>query len=450
MKPNIVYLHSHDAGRFIEPYGFPVETPALTRLAKQGVLFRKAFAAAPTCTPSRSALLSGQYPHQCGMFGLTGQGWRFHDYAHHLVRVLGEEGYHTALAGCQHEAGHDDLSPLGYHEILDPEDQGEFHQESLTRAEEFIARQAAGSAGDAGSAGGDSAASGPFFLSVGIDEPHRNNIARAELGIGRESARFSKTRYYDPQKLDSRYTAPLANLPDLPEIRRDVESLREGVRIMDEYMGRIIGAIDQHGLGDTTLVIATTDHGIEFAGGKKTLGDLGTGVMLIVRGPGGFDGGRVIEPIVEQFDLYPTILELIGADPRPWTEGRSLLPLVLGESEKLHDYVYTEQTYHGSAEPLRAVRSERYKLVRRIVTPAPVQRHDGPTTGSLEEIGWYERSDATEELYDLYLDPQEACNRIGDPRYAGVVSELSSALDRWMERTGDPFPSGSFPEPPDG
>ncbi|MFW5737704.1 MAG: sulfatase-like hydrolase/transferase, partial [Spirochaetota bacterium] len=63
MKPNIVYLHSHDAGRFIEPYGFPVETPALMRLAKEGVLFRKAFAAAPTCTPSRSALLSGQYSH---------------------------------------------------------------------------------------------------------------------------------------------------------------------------------------------------------------------------------------------------------------------------------------------------------------------------------------------------------------------------------------------------
>lgn len=440
MRPNVVYLHSHDAGRFIEPYGLPVETPALLRFAREGVLFRKAFAAAPTCTPSRSALLSGQYPHQCGMFGLTGQGWRFHDYGRHLVRVLGEEGYHTALAGCQHETGHDDLSPLGYHEILDPDDQGEFHQESLERAEEFIARRATGRA----------AGSEPFFLSVGIDEPHRNNIARPELGIGGESARFSKTRYYDPDKLDARYTAPLPNLPDLPEIRRDVESLREGVRIMDEYMGRIIDAIDQHGLRDTTLVIATTDHGIEFAGGKKTLGDLGTGVFLLIRGPGGFEGGRVIEPIVEQVDLYPTILELIGANPRPWMEGTSMLPLVRGEAERLHDYVFTEQTYHGGAEPLRAVRSQRYKLVRRTTTPAPIMRHDGPTTPLLEGIGWYERSDATEELYDLYLDPQEACNRIGDSRYDAIVSELSSALDAWMARTGDPFPSGSFPEPPPG
>lgn len=434
MKPNIVYIHAHDAGRFVEPYGFPVETPALMRFAREGVLFRKTFAAAPTCTPSRSALLSGQYPHQCGMFGLTGEGWRFNDYSHHLVRVLGEEGYHTALAGCQHEAGHKDLSPLGYDEFLDPDHPGEFDQDSATHAEQFVARQVESKT--------------PFFLSYGIDEPHRNNIARPPLGIGKESARFSKTRYYDPEKLDWRYTAPLANLPDLPEIRRDVESLREGVRIMDEYMGRLIGVLDQFGFRDNTLVIVTTDHGIEFAGGKKTLGDLGTGVMLMMRGPGGFEGGRVIEPMIEQFDLYPTVLELIGASPRPWAEGKSLLPLVRGETEALHDYVYTEQTYHGDAEPIRAVRSERYKLVRRIMTPAPVKRHDGPTTGLLEEIGWYERSDAHEELYDLYLDPQEACNRIGEESYAGVRSELSSALDSWMSRTGDPFPSGSFPPRP--
>ena len=434
MKPNIVYLHAHDAGRFAQPYGYPVETPALMAFARQGVLFRKAFAAAPTCSPSRAALLSGRYPHQCGMFGLTGQGWRMADYGHHLVRVLGEEGYHTALAGCQHEAAHTDLSPLGYDEVLDGEHAGEFYQDSTTRAEEFIARFASGS--------------GPFFLSFGIDEPHRNNIARPALGIGKESARFSKTRYYDPDTLDWRYTAPLPHLPDLPEIRRDVESLCEGVRIMDEYMGRIIGAIDHHGLRDQTLIIVTTDHGIEFAGGKKTLSDLGTGVMLMLRGPGGFEGGHVIEPIVEQLDVYPTILELIGAKPRPWAEGKSLLPLVRGETGSLHDYVFTEQTYHGTLEPIRAVRSERYKLVRRKRTPAPIMRQDGPTTSLLEGLGWYERADDTTELYDLYLDPLEACNRAGDARCARVLGDLSRALDSWMERTADPFATGDFPEPP--
>lgn len=444
MRPNIVYIHAHDAGRFAQPYGYPVRTPALQKFAEEGVLFRKAFAAAPTCTPSRSALLSGQYPHQIGMYGLTGEGWRFTDYGRHLVRVLGEAGYHTALAGVQHEASHSDLSPLGYHELLDRERPGEFGPDTTARAEAFIARRAA-AADQARAAGRDPE---PFFLSFGVDEPHRNNIARPEMGIGKESARFSKTRYYDPEKLDWRYTAPLPNLPDLPEIRRDVRSLIEGARLMDEYMGRVIDAIDHFGLGDDTLVIVTSDHGIEFAGGKKTLNDLGTGVMLMMRGPGGFTGGRVIEALVEQIDLYPTLLELAGEERKPWLEGSSLLPLARGEADRLHEYVFTEQTYHGSPEPIRAVRSERYKLIRRTMVPAPIKRPDGPATPLLEEIGWFERSDETEELYDTWLDPQEACNRVHDVQLAGVRAELAAQLDRWMERTNDPFPTGEFPKPP--
>jgi len=443
MRPNIVYLHAHDAGRFCEPYGMPAVTPALMKLAREGVLFRKAFSAAPTCSPSRAALLSGQYPHQIGMLGLTGQGWRFTDYSRHLVRVLGSLGYHTALAGCEHEAPKDDLGVLGYAELLDDKEQGEFYQPSITHAEEFIAREAArASAQDAGR---------PFFLSVGTDEPHRNNIARPDLGIGTESEIFSKTRYYDVSRLDARYTAPLANLPDLPEIRRDVASLAVGVGIMDEYFGRVIDAIDHHGLGDSTLIIATTDHGIEFAGGKKTLSDLGTGVFLIIRGPGGFRGGRVVEQIVSQVDLFPTIMELIGAKAPAWLEGSSLLPVATtaGSSEPVRDFVFTEQTYHGSLEPIRAVRSERYKLIQRKVTPAPRMRHAGPTTPLLEAIGWYERSDAAEEFYDLYLDPQEACNRIDDATLSEEIGAHRTAITTWMTTTNDPFVSGRLPQPPE-
>ena len=439
MTPNIVYLHAHDAGRFCEPYGAPVQTPALMELARQGVLFRKAYCAAPTCSPSRAALLSGQYPHQIGMYGLTGQGWQFSDYSRHLVRILTDAGYHTALAGCQHEADPGDLSPLGYTELLDEETTGQFYQHSIAHAEEFIAGAAAGRLGGK-----------PFFLSVGTDEPHRNNIARPDLGIGGGSALFSKTRFYDPDQLDARYTAPLPHLPDLPEIRRDVESLRVGASLMDEYMGRVIRAIDEHGLRDSTLIIATTDHGIEFAGGKKTLADLGTGVFLIMRGPGGFSGGKVVEEIIPQFDVYPTALELIGATKPDWAEGKSLVGLVNGRDHvaPLHEYVFTEQTYHGSLEPIRAVRSERYKFLRRTRTPAPIMRPDGPTTPVLERIGWFERSDATEEFYDLYLDPQEANNRIGDPTLTPVIKAHRAALDGWMEQTGDPFLTGEFPEPP--
>src|SRR5688500_20272882 len=89
-KPNILYLHSHDTGRFIQPYGHQVPTPNIQRLADQGLLFRKAFCAAPTCSGSRSALLTGQYPHANGMMGLAHRGFELYDYSHHIVHTLRE------------------------------------------------------------------------------------------------------------------------------------------------------------------------------------------------------------------------------------------------------------------------------------------------------------------------------------------------------------------------
>src|SRR3954454_1580030 len=78
--PNILYIHSHDTGRYLPPYGHAAPTPNLKKLAAEGVLFRRAFSAAPTCSPSRSALLTGQFPHQNGMIGLAHRGFAMNDY----------------------------------------------------------------------------------------------------------------------------------------------------------------------------------------------------------------------------------------------------------------------------------------------------------------------------------------------------------------------------------
>src|ERR671929_1909800 len=95
--PNILYIHSHDSGRYLQPYGHAVPTPNLQRLASEGVLFRRAFSCAPTCSPSRAALLTGQFPHQNGMIGLAHRGFRLNDYSRHLVHTLREAGYWSAL-----------------------------------------------------------------------------------------------------------------------------------------------------------------------------------------------------------------------------------------------------------------------------------------------------------------------------------------------------------------
>ncbi len=87
-KPNIVYIHSHDTGRYIQPYGHAVPTPNLQKLAEQGVLFRDAHNAAPTCSPSRAALLTGQAPHSCGQFGLVNRGFQLRDREKHIAHKL--------------------------------------------------------------------------------------------------------------------------------------------------------------------------------------------------------------------------------------------------------------------------------------------------------------------------------------------------------------------------
>jgi N-sulfoglucosamine sulfohydrolase len=231
-------------------------------------------------------------------------------------------------------------------------------------------------------------------------------------------------------------------------MRQEMASYQEGVKIMDEYMGRILYALEQYGLAENTLVILTTDHGIEFPGCKKTLTDQGIGVMLMMRGPHGFTGGRVIESLVSQLDIFPTLCSILGIERFPWLRGCDLMPIIRGEKESVRDEIFAEQTYHGTLEPLRCVRTERYKLVLRHSETGPLCRHDGKSSNAMEEYGWYSRNLGKEEFFDLYLDPMEACNRIQDPACQPQIKDLRTRLNGWMTETGDSFPTGNFPPPP--
>src|SRR3954454_17916601 len=107
--PNILYLHSHDTGRYVQPYGHQIPTPNIQRLADQGVLFRDAHCAVPTCSGSRACLLTGQYGHSNGMLGLAHRGWELNDYTEHIVHTLRGAGYWSGLIGEQHIAKKPDI-----------------------------------------------------------------------------------------------------------------------------------------------------------------------------------------------------------------------------------------------------------------------------------------------------------------------------------------------------
>src|SRR3712207_7397380 len=134
-RPNILYLHSHDTGRYVQPYGHPVPTPNIQRLASQGLLFRRAFAAAPVCSGSRAALLTGQSSHSSGMLGLAHRGHRLADYEQHLVHVLRDGGYWSALVGESHVSAHP--SDVGYDRV----EEIETHRRSEEHTSELQSRQ---------------------------------------------------------------------------------------------------------------------------------------------------------------------------------------------------------------------------------------------------------------------------------------------------------------------
>ncbi len=418
--PNVLYIHSHDTGRAIQPYGHAIATPGLQKLAEQGTLFRQAFTAGPTCSPARAALLTGMAPHSCGMFGLAHRGHSLDDYAQHILHTLRKVDYHSALCGVQHIAGADvgGAEAIGYDEILPCESSRA--ADVAPAAAQWIKS--------------DRAKDKPFFLAVGFFETHRKFIQPG------------------PEE-DERYCLPPAPLPDTPETRRDTACYKASARELDDGVGRVLNALDEAGLADNTLVIATTDHGIPFPGMKCSLTDHGMGVFLIIRGPtegpgSEFNGGKVVDALVSQIDLYPTVCELTGAAKPDWLQGRSIMPLVRGEVDQINEQVFSEVTYHAALEPKRCVRTKRYKYIRLY---GPTTRHIMPNCDdSLSKTlwtdqGWPRMEQDREQLYDLLFDPNEAHNLASDPRYADPLADLRRRLDGWMAETGDILLKDEYP-----
>ena len=164
---------------------------------------------------------------------------------------------------------------------------------------------------------------------------------------------------------DSLYSLPPPNLPDTVETREDMAAFKASARSLDQGIGSVLNELHRLGLAENTLVVCTTDHGLAFPRAKATLFDRGTGVMLLMRGPGGFTGGKVVDSMVSHLDLYPTLCEVAGAEAPDWLQGTSLLPLVRGEVGAVHDEIFTEMTFHAAYEPQRAIRTDRWKYIRR-------------------------------------------------------------------------------------
>ncbi|MGH8794056.1 MAG: sulfatase family protein [Stackebrandtia sp.] len=414
---NVVLIHCHDLGRFLSCYGMEdVPSPNMDALADRSVVFDCAFSTSPLCTPARGSLFTGQSPHVNGLMGLSHAGWRYRRSVRTLPELLADHGYASALVGLQHE--HPDSSVLGFGQVRG----AGFLPRALPVADEADAwlrehgRQRE-----------------PFLLTIGTWEVHRP--WRAE----------------DYQPVDPGQIQPPPFLPDNQHTRRDLAGFYGAIRQFDEAVGRMIDAVDAHTDPEHTALIVTTDHGAAFPRAKGTLYDPGCEVAFVVRPPASWDvpPGRRSQ-LVSHLDVAPTLLEWAAGSPPSSCEGRSLTPYLRDPGASDDRTLFLEKTYHDGYDPMRAVRTARYKYIRNFV--------DGPCLALSKDLEESETrrgmGDAhlsprpSVELYDLADDPYEQQNIAERPEAAEIVGDLDARLREWMKSTRDPLVHGAIPSPP--
>jgi len=420
---NILYIHTHDTGRYIQPYGYPVPTPNLMNFSSQGVLFRQAFSMAPTCSPSRASLLTGQTPHESGMLGLTHRGFTLHDYNKHLVRFLKKHGFETILAGIQHVAP--DPEMIGYDVVLSKEkpdmravgyDSISFDRNNAEQVVEYFK-------------GGKKR---PFFISYGLFNTHR------------------EFPHLEDSDISPDYVLPPFPLYDSPQTRADMAGFIKSAKVMDECVGKVLKALKKADLDKDTMVIFTTDHGIPFPKMKCHLYDMGIGVSLIIKIPGSFNSGTISDALVSQIDIFPTICDMLGVEKPSWLRGTSFKALLEGKIDRIRDEIFAEVTFHAAYEPMRCIRTERYKYIKFFDDHEdiiPVNIDDGISKDFLIEHGLLETRRDKEMLFDLFLDRIERVNLIHDTRYGQTYRDLKNRLKQWMKETKDPLHKGKIEKP---
>jgi arylsulfatase A-like enzyme len=205
---------------------------------------------------------------------------------------------------------------------------------------------------------------------------------------------------------------------------------------MDAALGRVLAALDKAGRAENAVVVFTTDHGLAMPRAKCTLYDPGLEVALIVRGPA-FGTGVAQPGLVSNIDVLPTLLEAAGIDAPRGIQGRSLF--------QPRDAVFAEKTFHSYYDPMRCIRTNRYKLIRNFETafavevPADIQQ--GPIFRKHASRYSTDRP-AVVELYDLDEDPLEQHNIAGTTGVESVERDLSERLWSWMRETRDPLLEG--------
>jgi arylsulfatase A-like enzyme len=415
-RDNLLVVDWHDTGRWLGTYGHSgISSPRIDRLAAEGILFTRAHAAAPLCSPSRGALFSGLYPHSNGLIGLAHYGFEYRAGVRTLPKILSDAGWYSALFGMQHETSYP--SRLGYDEF---DVANSYCEYVVAKAQEWLTESAPLEDGN------------PFLLTAGFFETHRP---------------WPRERY-EPAALDDVEVPDY--LPDTRDVRADLADFYGAIALADAAVGRLLDTLADTGLDANTWVVFFTDHGAPFPRAKSTLYDSGTGMAMIIRPPRRLGVvPRAYDELFSGVDLLPTLLDLLGIDIPTEVEGVShaanLLWLPAGTAPVRRE-VFTEKTYHDSFDPIRAIRTKDYSYIenyaRRPLLDLPLDVQDSPSGRAVAPYVTGPRP--ARELYDLLEDSSELNNLLAGKeqgRMEDIAGELAVRLHDWRQQTGDVIPS---------
>jgi N-sulfoglucosamine sulfohydrolase len=420
-QPNILFFMADDwsyphAGAYGDPV---VKTPAFDRVAREGVLFDNAYASAPSCTPSRHAIVSGQC--QWRLKGGMNLGGSIPAETPMYPALLADAGYTKGFARKGAEPSKQKHKPFGERF----KNFGEFYKERKKDQ--------------------------PFCFWYGAGEPHRPYEWESSKRAG----------------MDLKSIKLLPGLPDNDTTRTDVGDYYMKVQRFDRDVAAMIAMLEKDGELENTIIVISGDNGMPFPRCKATLYNTGTRVPLAIRWGDKVKGARRVADFVSLTDLAPTFLEAAGVEIPAEMTGRSLLKmLTTGESESARDHVLTGMDRHVYAYPSRAIRTAEFLYIRNfapaswyvgawlgkeppidfVETPWPARPgafsfniDPSPTKQWMRERGLLNYTKFShEELYDLKSDPGQLNNVAADPAYRAARDRLSLQLTQELRESADP------------
>lgn len=443
-RPNIVLILADDLGsEDVGVFGHPtVRTPQLDRLAREGMRFDRAFVTASSCSPSRSSLLTGRYPHNTDAEELH---WPLPARQATFLEPLRAAGYWAGAAGKWHLG---EEAKTRFDQVREADPAG-FTLAVGAKAGE--AKMLTAKGGDAQSGCTDwvpllreRPRERPFFLWLAALDPHRD---------------YEETISARPTPLDD-VVVP-RHLPDTPAVRRELAQYYDEIERLDRFVGDVLAELDAQGVANNTLVVFLSDNGRPFPRDKTTLFESGIKTPLIVRWPGRVAPGSTCAQLVSTIDLAPGFVAAAGLQPATTMQGVSFLPLLADGRTPIRREIFAEQNWHDYAQRSRAVRTEHFKLiandyadsaltpgadaVRSVVFREMLRlRTAGELPSHQQQCFTLPRP--TLELYDLRADPGELHNIAAQPAYAGVRADLKARLDRWKVDTQDVAPARRSPD----